>query len=76
MKVALRVVTEMCSASFLIEIKMLTEKKLFQEIRASWKPMFDISKKSSFLISIYLYNPWYVAALKTWTACGEELYFR
>ena len=57
-KVVLIVFTEMCSAYFFMEIKMLLQSKkfnvnwqkiLFQEVCASWKQMLGIDKKSSFL---------------------------
>ena len=67
----------MCSASFFMEIKTLTEKILLQEICASWKQMLGIDKKPSFLLkSIYLYNIWYLAALKTLNPRNEVLYFK
>ena len=50
---------------------------MFQEICASQKQMLGIDKKTSFLFkNIYLYNLWYLAALKTLNTRSEVLYFK
>ena len=55
-KVALTVFTEIWYESFFKEIKILTEKILFQEICGPWKQMLGINKKPFFLLkNIYLY---------------------
>ena len=80
-KVAVTVFTEMCSASFFMEIKMLLLSKkfsgtdrenMFQEICPSQKKMLGVDKKPSFLLkNIYLYNLWNQAALKTLEKVGQ-----
>ena len=85
-KVVLTVFTEMFSASFFLEIKYYCSQRnsvgtdrenIFPGNLWIMKANARYTQKPSFLSkNIYLYNLWYLAALKTLNTRGEVLYFK
>ena len=84
-KVALTIFTEMCSVSSFREIKMLSSSK---KINGNWQRKYiagnlcimkangGYRQKAILLKNIYLYNLWYLVALKTLNTRDEALYFK